>query len=116
MRSVTPFAPPPSPHPSPPSPCQHLGMDLDTQGDTVGGGGEAVEWWRRGRSLGGGWRPLEEGAGALWGRRRCVRGAVAHGEDVVVAGQVGGAGQVVGVLGEAGGHPVGSVQDADRRL
>lgn len=45
-----------------------------------------------------------------------MRGAVAHGEDVVVAGQVGGAREVVGVLGEAGGHSVGSMQDADRRF
>lgn len=59
---------------------------------------------------------LEEGAGAFWGRRGCVRGAVTHGEYVVVAGDVGAARDVVGTLGEARGHSIGSLQDAHSRL
>lgn len=35
-----------------------------------------------------------------------------QGQDVVVAGDVTGAGQVIGALGESGGHPIGSLQNA----
>lgn len=59
---------------------------------------------------------LEEGAGAFWGRRGSVRRTVTHGEDVIVAGDVGATGNVIGALGEAGGHSVGSLQDAHSRL
>lgn len=40
-----------------------------------------------------------------------MRGAVTHGEYVVVAGHVGATGNVIGVLGEAGGHSIGPLQD-----
>lgn len=60
--------------------------------------------------------PLEQGAGAFWGWRGCVRGAVTHGKYVIVAGDVGAAGNVIGVLGEAGGHSIGSLQDTHRWL
>lgn len=60
--------------------------------------------------------PLEQGAGAFWGRRGCVRGAVAHGEYVVVAGDVAASGEVIGALGEAGCHSIGSLQDAHSRF
>lgn len=56
--------------------------------------------------------PLEQGAGAFWGWRGCVRGAVAHGQYVVVAGDVAAAREVIGALGEAGGHSIRSLQDA----
>lgn len=39
-------------------------------------------------------------------------GAVTHGKYVIVAGDVAAAGEVIGALGEAGGHAVGSLQDA----
>lgn len=45
-----------------------------------------------------------------------MRGAVAHGQDVIVAGNVAAAGKVIGALGEAGGHSIGSLQDAHRWL
>lgn len=38
-----------------------------------------------------------------------MRGAVTHGKYVIVAGDVGAAGNVIGVLGEAGGHSIGSL-------
>lgn len=60
--------------------------------------------------------PLEEGAGAFWGRRGCVCGAVTHGQYVIVVGDVAAAGKVIGALGEAGGHSIGSLQDAHRWL
>lgn len=45
-----------------------------------------------------------------------MRGAVTHGEYVIVAGDVAAAGKVIGALGEAGGHSIGSLQDAHRWL
>lgn len=45
-----------------------------------------------------------------------MRGAVAHGEYVVVAGDVAAAGEVIGALGEAGCHSIGSLQDAHSRF
>lgn len=59
---------------------------------------------------------LEEGAGAFWGRRGSVRGTVTHGEYVIVAGDVGATRNVIGTLGEASGHSIGSLQDAHSRL
>lgn len=59
---------------------------------------------------------LEEGAGAFRGRRGRVRGAVTHGEYVIVAGDVGATRNVIGTLGEAGGHSIGSLQDTHSRL
>lgn len=41
-----------------------------------------------------------------------MRGAVAHGQYVVVAGDVAAPGNVIGALGEASGHSIGSLQDA----
>lgn len=38
-------------------------------------------------------------------------GAVAHGQYVIVAGDVAVAGKVIGALGEAGGHSVGSLEN-----
>lgn len=40
-----------------------------------------------------------------------MRGAVTHGEYVIVAGDVGATRNVIGTLGEAGGHSIGSLQD-----
>lgn len=60
--------------------------------------------------------PLEQRAGAFWGWRGGVRGAVAHGQYVIVAGDVAATGKVIGALGEAGGHSIGSLQDAHRWL
>lgn len=98
-------------------PSQHLSIYLNTHRDTVGEG----QWLRVGQTLPGGpaccrglaegWRPLEEGAGTLWGWRGCVRGAVTHWKYVVVAGHVGATRNVIGVLGEAGGHSIGPLQD-----
>lgn len=45
-----------------------------------------------------------------------MRGAVTHGKYVIVVGDVGAAGKVIGALGEAGGHSIGSLQDAHCRL
>ena len=61
-------------------------------------------------------RPLEQGAGALLGQRGRGRGAVTHGQDVVVAGVVAVAGKVVGLLGETGCHSVWTLKNADSRL
>jgi len=55
---------------------------------------------------------LEQGAGALWGWRGCLCGAMTHGQNVVVAWDVAAARKVIGALGEAGGHSIGSLQDA----
>lgn len=55
--------------------------------------------------------PLEQGAGAFWEGWGCVRGAVTHGQYVIVAGDVAAAREVIGALGEAGGHSIGSLQD-----
>lgn len=41
-----------------------------------------------------------------------MRGAVTHGKYVIVAGDVGSTGNVIGILGETGGHSIGSLQDA----
>ncbi len=41
-----------------------------------------------------------------------MRGAVTHGKYVIVARDVGVAGKVIGTLGEASGHSIGSLQDA----
>lgn len=60
--------------------------------------------------------PLEQRAGALWGWWGCVRGAVTHGQYVIVAGDVAATGKVIGTLGEAGGHSIGSLQNTHRRL
>lgn len=38
-------------------------------------------------------------------------GAVTHGQNVIVAGDVAAAGEVIGTLGEAGSHSIGSLQD-----
>lgn len=38
-------------------------------------------------------------------------GAVTHGKYVIVAGDVGATGNVIGILGEAGGHSVWTLQD-----
>lgn len=64
------------------------------------------------------WRlcPLEQGAGAFWGWRGRVCGAVTHGQNVIVAGDVAASGKVIGALGEAGGHSIRSLQDTHRRL
>lgn len=45
-----------------------------------------------------------------------MRGAVTHGEYVIVAGDVGATRNVIGTLGEAGGHSIGSLQDTHSRL
>lgn len=39
-------------------------------------------------------------------------GAVTHGQYVIVAGDVAATGKVIGALGEASGHSIGSLQDA----
>lgn len=64
------------------------------------------------------WRlcPLEQRARALWAWRGCVRGTVAHGQYVIVAGDVAATGKVIGVLGEAGGHSIGSLQNTHSGL
>lgn len=43
-----------------------------------------------------------------------MRGAVAHGQYVIVAGDVAAAGKVIGVLGETGSHSIGPLQDTHR--
>lgn len=43
-------------------------------------------------------------------------GAVTHGQYVIVAGDMAAAGKVIWALGEAGGHSIGSLQDAHRGL
>lgn len=63
-----------------------------------------------------GWAPLEQGAGAFWGWRRCVCRAVTHGQYVIVAWDVAAAGKVIGALGETGRHSIRSLQDAHGRL
>lgn len=45
-----------------------------------------------------------------------MRGAVTHGEYVIVAGDVGATRNVIGTLGEAGGHSIGSLQDTHSGL
>lgn len=40
-----------------------------------------------------------------------MRGAVTHGQYVIVAGDVAAAGKVIGALGETSGHSIGSLQD-----
>ena len=43
-------------------------------------------------------------------------GAVAHGQDVVMAGDVAVAGQVVGTLGKPGGQAIGTLQNTHSRF
>lgn len=45
-----------------------------------------------------------------------MRGAVTHGQYVIVAGDVAATGKVIGALGEAGGHSIRSLQNAHRWL
>ena len=45
-----------------------------------------------------------------------MRGAVTHWQYVIMAGDVAATGKVIGALGEAGGHSIGSLQDTHRWL
>lgn len=45
-----------------------------------------------------------------------MRGAMTHGQYVVVAGDVATTGKIIGTLGEAGGHSIGPLQDTHRWL
>lgn len=59
---------------------------------------------------------LQQGArGALW-RGWGVCGAVAHGQDVVVAGNVAVPREVVGTLGESGRQAIGSLKNTHCRF
>lgn len=59
---------------------------------------------------------LKQGTGAFWGCRGCVCGAVAHGQNVVVARDVAATGKVIRTLGKTCGHSIGSLQDAHSGL
>lgn len=56
--------------------------------------------------------PLKQGTGAFWGLCRCMCGAVAHGQNVIVVRDVAATGKVIWTLGETCGHSIGSLQDA----